>query len=647
MFKPNCLKVGALSLIAASLAYPLNLAADETDAAPSLHLKYRFSNDEKKTDILVNSLKVTSKCKDTYCSLINGNLFRQTPTGSVDEDGMYCGLQYSGSSYEQRRLYSIWNPFIRFNDKVMVKCKDTCLLTAQPGDIISAGDSVLYRFENEETFKVSHDSDIYTIKIHDTVIRANEPSYLSYDYVLPTVNPSTFGGEGRGAQVKEIQPSGIFENYNWYTFVTRVWDEDRSKFGCWFYDHKNNKWLHYCTLGYPASNMYFKMYIDAFLENWTDSGDSTLRSYDQKGAWARGADGEWEQPQRVDVESYWSDGQPGGRCRKRFNEVDVILNADSSITMKTGAGISPTVYNYGDTFDYPANLSLSEPAFAKLALVSVSLFNDTLKWKTTDGGLPQFSYSYQVFDSGTGAPVFSSPVKFNSEDSSVVLGLKRDDVQVALTLTDIFDNELTVTVVPQKKEVLPSSSCDALLKNVQPNSWGTMLEVPVNSAGGEFVDIKVVDEYGNKVACFLDQPQLMHGPHVHQLYLNTQNLDAQKVYTIKAEVGGNTCSSNFSLANGMFDAPTYIASEDDYRINYVYTDGNNVVASVYASNLTNSILCLSSATGHFFNEKPVMLQPGDNEVVLELNERLTAGTVYFFNAHLNGKPSLSQGFVVK
>ena len=646
MFKPNCLKVGALSLVAASLAYPLNLAAQETDAAPSLHLNYHFSNDEKKTDILVNSLKVNSRFRDSYYSLINGRLTQQTSSGKmVDQPGMYCGLQHFDVQMDQLRLYSIWNPDIRFNGVNMEK-NSSYTLSAQPYDKITAGDSVLYEFKEMENFSVKHDSDIYTIKIHDTVIRANEHSYLSFDYVLPTVNPSTFGGEGRGAKVKEIQPSGIFENYNWYTFVTRVWEEDRSKFGCWFYDHKNNKWLHYCTLGYPASNMYFKMYIDAFLENWTSSGGD-LRTYDLKGTWARGADGEWEQPQRVDVDSVQGDGQPGGRCRKRFNEVDVILNADSSITMKTGAGFSPTVYNYGDTFDYPANLSLSEPAFAKLALVSVSLFNDTLKWKTTDGGLPQFSYSYQVFDSETGAPVFSSPVKFNSEDSSVVLGLKRDDVQVALTLTDIFDNELTVTVVPQKKEVLPSSSCDALLKNVQPNSWGTLLEVPVNSAGGEFVDIKVVDEYGNKVACFLDQPQLMHGPHVHQLYLNTQNLDAQKVYTIKAEVGGNTCSSNFSLANGMFDAPTYIASEDDYRINYVYTDGNNVVASVYASNLTNSILCLSSATGHFFNEKPVMLQPGDNEVVLELNERLTAGTVYFFNAHLNGKPSLSQGFVVK
>lgn len=645
-FMFNYLKISALTLTLGSLFGAQHASAEETDAAPSLHLDYYFDRTEEKTDILVNSLKVNSEFIDSYYSLINGWLWQETENGMVDENSMYCGLQHAGISKNQIRLYSIWNPFIRFKGAGLAGSKETYTLNAQAGDRITAGDLVLYEFKHAETFSVSYSEDVYTITCKDTTLKANDHSYITYDYVLPNVNPATFKGEGRGAQVLEkVYDKSIFEIGNWYTFVTKVWEEETSKFGCWFYDQKNNKWTHYCTLGYPAKNMYYKMHIDAFLENWTPYG-RYLRSYDLKDTWARSANGKWEQPVSVTVNGYPDDGKEGGRCRERFNEYNVAVNSDSSINMTTGGGVLNSTYAYGSSFKYPGNKNLTEPAFAKMSLTAVSLCNDTLKWELAEGGLPQFSYTYEVIDAKNGNLIKSSPVKYNSEDRSVVLGLSNNDVEVALTITDIFDNEITVTVVPQYVESpVSASSCAGMLQNVQPNSWGTMVEVPI-ATSVELMDIKIVDESGSVMASVFNQPQLMHGPYVHNLYINTNNLDANKVYTIKAEVGGKKCSSQFSMKNGMYDAPSTAVVEKDYSIKYVYTNGNQVVARVYASRKTNSVISISTVNNAYFaNQRQVMLEPGDNDIVLDAN--LAHGNVYYFTVLLNGKPSLAQGFVVK
>lgn len=647
MFKFNYFSASAFALAMVSLLSPRNAVADT--AAPSLHLKYHFGNKNVKTDMLVNSLKVTSEYEDTYYSLINGDLWQVTEDSQISQDGMYCGLQHSETSTNQIRLYSIWNPYIRFKGNTLPKPDDgkPYTETAVAGDKITAGDSVLYEFTKTETFRVTYANDIYTIECEDTVFKANEYSYITYDYVFPDVKSTTFGGEGRGAQVlQKSTTKSIFENNQWYTFVTRVWDEDNSKFGCWFYDHENNKWIHYCTLGYPAKNMFFKMYIDAFLENWSPSGQY-LRSYDVKGAWARSTTGEWKQPNEVEVSGYFmKNGDPDERCKERFEEYNVIVNTDNSISMSTGSGIKNTTIPYHQRFTYPANNNLTEPAFAKLALTAISLRNDTLKWELAEGGLPQFSYSYYVVDETSGKIISESSNKYNSEDRAVALGLARTDIKVVITITDIFDNEITETVVSQKVESnVSGSSCAGLLQNVQPNSWGTMLDVPVTNTQ-ELMDIKIVDESGETAASVFNQPQLMHGPYVHSLYMNTMGLDANKVYTIKAEVGGKSCASNFSLTKGMFDSPVSTVVEKDYFIKYVYTSGSQVIARVYASKKTSSIISLSTVYGGFYNnQQQVMLEPGDNDIVLDTN--LSKGNIYYFSVLLNGKPSLTQGFIVK
>lgn len=92
------------------------------------------------------------------------------------------------------------------------------------------------------------------------------------------------------------------------------------------------------------------------------------------------------------------------------------------------------------------------------------------------------------------------------------------------------------------KDTVEVENCDELVKNLTVNAWGTMIYVAVDGST-EMMDIRVYDGSGRETDVHFG-PQLMGGPTVHQLYLNTTGLSSG-VYVVKVKVGNRMCSRQF------------------------------------------------------------------------------------------------------
>lgn len=85
-------------------------------------------------------------------------------------------------------------------------------------------------------------------------------------------------------------------------------------------------------------------------------------------------------------------------------------------------------------------------------------------------------------------------------------------------------------------------NCNELIKNISVNSWGTMVGVPVFEST-ETMQLEVYTLSGSKTDVSFG-PQLMGGPTIHNVYLNT-NLLPEGAYILKAKVGEKRCSQVF------------------------------------------------------------------------------------------------------
>lgn len=85
-------------------------------------------------------------------------------------------------------------------------------------------------------------------------------------------------------------------------------------------------------------------------------------------------------------------------------------------------------------------------------------------------------------------------------------------------------------------------NCNELIKNISVNSWGTMVGVPVFEST-ETMQLEVYTLSGSKTDVSFG-PQLMGGPTIHNIYLNT-NLLPEGAYILNAKVGEKRCSQMF------------------------------------------------------------------------------------------------------
>ena len=253
---------------------------------------------------------------------------------------------------------------------------------------------------------------------------------------------ASFGGEGTG--LKSWNFAIGWETDQWYSFVTRAWnDNTHTMFGYWVFNHSNQEWYHLVTMDYPVENVRFNSSTNSFIEDWFGNGWNT-REVHQKEGWKRKtADLSWYPFSNVLFDRVSPD--PGA--------VNYIDNYDGGIGtdyyfMKSGGTVS-SITNTSGTMLSLDNRN-SNPGFLAGEITALNTVvtenNLTLEWEVNVSKLPQFSYHVEIYNN----PAFSgNPViQLNQtiphartatiDISSLANG---NEYYILFYITDILDNQ--------------------------------------------------------------------------------------------------------------------------------------------------------------------------------------------------------------
>ena len=640
-------RAGSLTLLSLALALPAEANWERGDSAPSVYLNYNSSYGQSEySDMLINTVRVDKSFAYSYFASIVGGL-TQVGDKTRDEGGFYMGMQETNDKGEKDYIFSIWNPLLYLNknnggSEQLVKGT----FQVNQGETITAGNELIYTAEKDMQLSIDIKNDI--IKGYDEeenlLFSANEETSLTPDYTCPGLILSRFGGEGRGA-ISVLYETGLWDLGTSYSFVTKIWDEDNSKVGLWIYNQEKQEWLHFITFNYPSNKMKFNSGFSSFLEDFAQTTDVEYvtgkyeRQFHATNGWNRGIDGTWYFKSKASVTGVESDSvKYEGRCWKFYHNYDSGVDADGFYLLTGGSNTEPT-NKYGSLLTHVEEnpyINLTEPVFAPLFIDNFWFAGDSISWNLLASGAPQFSCAYTVFDAFE--TVVLSDTLINSEKRSFLLDTKglSGSYKIVLKLTDIFDKEYTAELTHEFGS--PLQPCSELLSSVTANSWGTMIDVPVNSTS-EIVELKIENQDGELAdASVVFGPQEMHGPYTHSLYLPTQFLSDNVQYFLVAKVGEQECKAAFMKEWGLTEGTEQIT------LNHVYADGNSVNFSVTSPVSGDAYAIITSLDGVEIAKQYFYMNAGTN--VYDIYAPIQSGMSYILNVYSTGAPAVER-FVVK
>ncbi|MCQ2195517.1 MAG: DUF3472 domain-containing protein [Paludibacteraceae bacterium] len=646
--KKSVFAMASLCLLASENAF----SAHSGNAAPSVYLNYQTS--KKYADILINTVRIDVANNTSYYAGIGGGVAKVENGKLVQgENGFYCGMQQP-TEPERNFIYSIWNPYIRLKSGSSVRqLRNTDSFHAQAGDQVIEGNQVIYTFDRDMEVSIVSKDDVVSIidKADSTVLkRANEEAYLGASYVGEKATTATFTGEGRGLQ--SFTKNAGWSTDSWYTLFTRVWEDGGSKFGFWFYDHAAKKWGHQVTMSYPDDNMKYNVAnMYSFIEDWSGDNGYLLRKYHTNNTWVRYVDGEWEYINKVKIGEVVGDSNPTeGRCRNYYHNYDAGVDEDGFFLASGNKATTPVHSKYNELAvmepnNYVTYLGaiVDSPIYDALQIENASVSNGVINWTLKEGTLPQFAVKYVIWDLDADV-VVDTLSKYMSDTTSVAINKQLSgNYSIMLTLTDILDNtDSYVIEYNNKPSEIEGNSCVGVLGNVAAHSWGTMVEVPVQTQG-ESVEVNIVDENMNIAVPNNYGVQYLHGVATHSLYFDTQNLSVAGNYYITATVGEKSCKSKFSVAKGMYDEEESVDGING--IKYVYSTTSGTIVGFNSDSDANVNIEIVAPWGWMVTSQVISVKRGFNELQINANG-LSVDNMYLLNVTANGV-RFSENFIVK
>ena len=649
MFKQQTiLKAGSLSLLSLALTLPAQAEWEKGDSAPSVYLNYNGESGQcEYSDMMVNTIRADQSLINTYFASIGGGL---TKVGEKTraEGGYYMGIQETSTLGKKNIRFSIWNPRIYLNRK---DGSNTSLskgtYSIQEGETITSGNELIYKAEKDSRISITINNDIIKgidEETADTLFTANEENSLTPDFQCPGSDFSRFTGEGRGGTCC-LTKNNLWDLGTPYSFVAKVWEAGISKFGLWVFNHTKQEWMHLVTFRYPDSDMKFNSNFYSFVEDYSQNSSvpyatgKDAHQFHATNGWNRGIDGNWYFKKKAEVGQVGSDSVKNeGRCWKYYYNYDSGVDTDGFYLISGDTSTHPT-NKYGSVLNHVAEnpfANLTEPNFAPLSIKKFELVGDSISWEIASSGAPQFSCAYEVIDSM--GNVVLSDTTINSERRSFPVSTEtlNGSCRFVLKLTDIFDKVYTAEFTHNFSS--EEEPCSQLLSSVTANSWGTMIDVPVN-ASSEIVELKIVNPDGELAdASVVFGPQEMHGPHTHSLYLPTQFLSDNAQYFLVAKVGDQQCKAAFQKNFGL------INDAQEISLDNIYADGNSVNFTITTPVAGDAYATVTTLEGIEIAKQYFYMNSGTN--IYNLYAPIQSGATYILNVYSIGEP-IQGKFIVK
>ncbi len=293
------------------------------------------------------------------------------------------------------------------------------------------------------------------------------------------MDTETFGGEGNGSKTwcrtSDQNHPLYWQPDVWYTHVVRAWDVgSHTHYGFFVRDGVSGTWRHLSTIGMPHADIRINSGAknDAFLENWTahTHNGSYRREMHLRNSMRRDLSGSWQTAQKAwysvnsgdfsTRSSNWPYAWDGGKKSDASGEFYYMVTGGTE-TRPT----APLSYD-NSVFGTWLEIANEKSADHYAALTINSLQSSDLgggqmaiSWDRDSTTLPQLSYTIALYDNASlsGAPLLTdgydySDVKlYNAPNASAdtidVSGLDLSKrYYLALTVTDIFDNETTQSI---------------------------------------------------------------------------------------------------------------------------------------------------------------------------------------------------------
>lgn len=262
---------------------------------------------------------------------------------------------------------------------------------------------------------------------------------ITADYIGDGTTVKKFGGEGTGLQSFNYKIS--WKPNEWYSFVTRIWNiNEKSYYGFWIFDHKNETWYHIVTMNYPVKNLNFSSRTCAFIEDWMGNG-SEIREIHRKNGWKRKINSEWF----PFTEGTISRVYPDAGCSNYINNYDGGV-IDDYFFIKSGGTISANNTS-GTTIKISNNNSKPKFISCEINNLTSTIKNDSieLQWHVNSSKLPQYSYTIELYDNPNfvGEPFFYYK-KIKPQEKKCKIKINKNNFYIKMYINDILDNKSNI-----------------------------------------------------------------------------------------------------------------------------------------------------------------------------------------------------------
>lgn len=221
---------------------------------------------------------------------------------------------------------------------------------------------------------------------------SNDPITASYADGGTIVE--SFGRDGTG--LKSWNFDIDWNTDQWYSFVTRAWDESaHTMFGYWVFNQDAQEWFHLVTMDFPVADVRYNSSTGSFIEDWLGNGWESREIHHKEGWKRKTSDFSWN----PFISSFFERVSPDPGAANYIENFDGGV-ADDYYFMKSGGTVSP------ETNESLTTLSLSnndaDPGYAmgEIAVLNSTQLGNivTLDWEVNSSKSPQFSYHIEIHD---------------------------------------------------------------------------------------------------------------------------------------------------------------------------------------------------------------------------------------------------------
>jgi len=272
-------------------------------------------------------------------------------------------------------------------------------------------------------------------------ISSNEPITATYTHT--GTNVENFGGEGTGLKSWNFEIG--WETGQWYSFVTRTWDDNQhTMFGFWVFDHTNVTWYHLVTMDYPVIGVRFNSNTGSFIEDWLGNGQNVREIHHKEGWKRKTSDLSWNAFET----SLFERMSPDPGAQNFINNYDGGVYNNEYYFMKSGGNTSPITSTSGTLLSLQSNNTNPNFDVGNVNTFStiINTNNLDIDWTIDTDKSPQFSYHIKVYDNPNfiGNPLIQNDViaphiRHTNLDISALPN--NAEYYIQFNIVDIFDNQ--------------------------------------------------------------------------------------------------------------------------------------------------------------------------------------------------------------